>query len=229
MRGGEGGPGVYRKVQNAVVNSTTGKVVYMPPAPLDVPPLMSDLVDWLRQETIVHPVLVAGISQFQLVHIHPFLDGNGLTSRLLSTLLLYRSGYDFKRLFTISELYDRDRARFCSAIQAVREQDMDMTTWIEFFVEGLATQLEEVKTRGVLAIKNDLTARKLGLNARQAVAFDHVVAHGSLSLADLERLFPESSRRTLQRDLTGMLVKGALIDVGSSAVQRQLELRGDDN
>lgn len=50
---------------------------------------------------------VAGIAQFQLVHIHPFVDGNGRTSRLLSTLCLYRSGYDFKRLLTISELYDR--------------------------------------------------------------------------------------------------------------------------
>ena len=56
-------------------------------------------------------MLVAGIAQFQLVHIHPFVDGNGRTSRLLSTLCLYRSGYDFKRLFTLSEYYDRDRAR----------------------------------------------------------------------------------------------------------------------
>ena len=63
------------------------------------------------RESAIHPVLVAGIAQFQLVHIHPFLDGNGRTSRLLSTLCLYRAGYDFKRLFTISEYYDRDRGR----------------------------------------------------------------------------------------------------------------------
>ncbi|MBI5721343.1 MAG: Fic family protein [Burkholderiales bacterium] len=62
-----------------------------------------------------HPVLVAGLAQFQLVHIHPFVDGNGRTSRLLSTLCLYRSGYGFKRLFTLSEFYDRDRSAFYSA------------------------------------------------------------------------------------------------------------------
>ena len=78
---------------------------------MDVPALMQELVAWLRQEAEVHPALVAGIAQFQLVHIHPFLDGNGRTSRLLSTLCLYRAGYDFKRLFTLSEYYDRDRAR----------------------------------------------------------------------------------------------------------------------
>ena len=80
---------------------------------------------WLRAESAVHPVLVAGIAQFQLVHIHPFLDGNGRTSRLLSTLCLYRTGYDFKRLFTLSEFYDRDRAA-----STVRSRACASTTWI---------------------------------------------------------------------------------------------------
>ena len=97
---------------------------------------MAELVDFLRSETDTHPVLVSGIAQFQLVHIHPFLDGNGRTSRLLSTLCLYRAGYDFKRLFTISEYYDRDRPAFYRAIQGVRERDMDMTGWLEHFVTG---------------------------------------------------------------------------------------------
>ncbi|MCZ6879107.1 MAG: Fic family protein [Acidobacteria bacterium] len=70
------------------------------------------------------------------MHIHPFLEGNGRTSRLLSTLGLYRAGYDFKRLFTISEYYDRDRASFYKAIQSVRESDMDMTGWLEDFRRG---------------------------------------------------------------------------------------------
>lgn len=72
---------------------------------------------------------------------HPFVDGNGRRSRLLSTLCLYRAGYDFKRLFTLSEFYDRDLGAFYNAIQSVRAQDMDLTGWLEFFVTGLATQL----------------------------------------------------------------------------------------
>ena len=52
-------------------------------------------------------IILAGICQFQFVHIHPFIDGNGRTARLLSTLILYKTGYDFKRLFTLSEYYDK--------------------------------------------------------------------------------------------------------------------------
>lgn len=58
--------------------------------------MMSEMVKWLNADLEIHPVLVSGIAQFQLVHIHPFLDGNGRTSRLLSTLCLYKVGYDFK-------------------------------------------------------------------------------------------------------------------------------------
>ncbi len=97
---------------------------------------MTELVHWLNNERTIHPVLISGIAQFQLVHIHPFLDGNGRTSRLLSTLCLYRNGYDFKRLFSISEYYDRDRSAFYQAIQQVREHNMDLTGWLEYFIEG---------------------------------------------------------------------------------------------
>lgn len=140
VRGGSGAPGAYRTIQNYVVNSATREIVYTPPPPIEVPALMQELVEWLREDTGIHPALVAGVAQFQLVHIHPFVDGNGRTSRLLSTLCLYRFGYDFKRLFTISEFYDRDRSRFYRALQSVGEQEMDLTGWLEFFVEGLMTQ-----------------------------------------------------------------------------------------
>ena len=87
---GAAAPGDYRKIQNLVVNSVTGETVYTPPPAHDVPIMMAELVNYLNSETGTHPVLISGIAQFQLVHIHPFLDGNGRTSRLLSTLSLYR-------------------------------------------------------------------------------------------------------------------------------------------
>ena len=94
VRGGSARPGEYRTVQNLVVNSATGQTIYTPPPPGDVPDLMRDLAQWLNTPSDIHPVLVSGIAQFQLVNIHPFIDGNGRTSRLLSTLSLYRTGYD---------------------------------------------------------------------------------------------------------------------------------------
>ena len=109
------------------------------------------------------------------MHIHPFLDGNGRTSRLISTLCLYRSGYDFKRLFTISEYYDRDRSAFYRVIQEVRERGMDMTGWLEYFVEGLTTQLAEVRERGELAIRRDVLVKEHRLSDRQAKALGHIL------------------------------------------------------
>ena len=159
VRGGSAAPGEYRHVQNYVVNAATGKIVYMPPPAQEVPILMRELVDWLNRESDVHPVLASGIAQFQLVHIHPFLDGNGRTSRLLSMLCLYRTGYDFERLFTISEYYDRNRAAFYRALQGVREQGMDLTGWLEYFTVGLASQLPELRqavTRAVTSYDTEL-------------------------------------------------------------------------
>ena len=216
VRGGSAAPGEYRRIQNYVVNSGTGAVVYTPPAAYDVPILMRELIDWLNQERDVHPVLVSGIAQFQLVHIHPFLDGNGRASRLLSTLCLYKAGYDFKRLFTISEYYDRDRAAFYRAIQGVREQDMDLTGWIEYFTAGLATQLDEVKARGERTIRRDALVRQHALSDRQAVALGHVIEHGRLTIHDYGELCSGTNRRTLQRDLRALVEKGLLAEAGTA-------------
>jgi Fic family protein len=216
VRGGAAAPGEYRKIQNYVVNSVTGETIYTPPPVHDVPIMMAELAAWLNRERAVHPVLVSGVAQYQLVHIHPFLDGNGRTSRLLSTLCLYRSGYDFKRLFTISEYYDRDRSAFYRVIQEVRERGMDMTGWLEYFVEGLTTQLAEVRERGELAIRRDVLVKEHRLSDRQAKALGHILQHGSLTIQDFERLCPEVNRRSLQRDIKVMVGMGLLVSEGAT-------------
>jgi Fic family protein len=216
VRGGSAAPGMYRKVQNYVANSLTGEIVYTPPPAHDVPIMMAELVDWLNQQQDVHPVLASGIAQFQFVHIHPFLDGNGRTSRLLSTLCLYRAGYDFKRLFTISEYYDRDRPAFYSAIQSVRKSAMNMTGWLEFYVEGLATQLAEVRKRGEQAIRRDVLVKEHQLSDRQAIAVGYILEHGSLTIQDFEGLCPDVNRRTLQRNLKAMVDSGLVVTEGET-------------
>jgi len=216
VRGGSAAPGEYRNIQNYVVNSANGQVVYTPPPACDVPILMGELIGWINATTEVHPVLVSGIAQFQLVHIHPFLDGNGRTSRLLSTLCLYRAGYDFKRLFTISEYYDRDRALFYRAIQSVRENGMDMTGWVEFYADGLATQMREVTEKGERVIRRDVLVKQHGLNKRQAAAIGCLLEHAEFTIQDFVLLCPDANRRTLQRDLKGLLDAGILTTKGAT-------------
>jgi Fic family protein len=217
VRGGSATPGEYRKIQNYVVNSSTGDVIYTPPAAYDVPIMMAEFVIWLNREQDVHPILMSGIAQFQLVHIHPFLDGNGRTSRLLSTLCLYRAGYDFKRLFTISEYYDRNRSAFYQAIQSVRKSGMDMTGWLEYFVAGLSTQLGEIKDLGQQAIRRDVLVQRHDLHERQTKALAHLLQHGKLTIQDFASVCPNVNRRSLQRDLKEMLAKGLIAEVGVGA------------
>lgn len=216
VRGGQARPGEYRLAQNYVVNSITREVIYTPPPPGDVPDLMRELVLWLNDPGEIHPVLVSGIAQYWLVHIHPFLDGNGRTSRLLSTLCLYRAGYDFKRLFTLSEYYDRNRSAFYAALRSVRAPDLDVTGWLEYFLAGLTTQLGEVVERGKLAIRVDVLTSEHDLTARQSVALRYLLLHGTLSIQTFEVLVPDVNRRTLQRDLKAMVDKGILTTEGAT-------------
>lgn len=218
VRGDKAAPGNYRKIQNYVANSLTHEIIYTPPAPLEVPHLMRELVDWINQAEDLSPVLIAGITQFQFVHIHPFIDGNGRTARLLSTLILYKTGYDFKRLFTISEYYDKDRPAYYMAIQSVRNNDMDMTAWLEYFVNGLRSQMKEIQQKGEQLINQDAALQKIkrvGLNTRQEKAMKYLLKNGTISVNEYQA---EASciRRTAQRDLSDLMGKGIVKIVAKS-------------
>jgi Fic family protein len=215
VRGDRAMPGEYRRVQNYVVDGQ-GQVIYTPPPAHDVPHLMREFVNWLGKEQDTNAILIAGIAQFQLVHIHPFLDGNGRTARLVSTLCLYRSGYDFKRLFTISQYYDHDRAGYYRALQSVSKREMDLTGWLEYFTEGLATQMREVQERGEKVIRRDALVKKYRLSERQALALRHLLEQGTLTIQEFERLSPKVSRRSLQRDLKDMVDIGLLLTEGET-------------
>lgn len=222
VRGDSAQPGEYRTVQNYVANSITNEIIYTPPAAFDVSILMSELVHWLRQERTIPPVLIAGIAQFQLVHIHPFLDGNGRTARLLSTLCLYRSGYDFKQLFTISEYYDRNRQEYYKALQSVRNNNMDMTTWLDYFTTALETQMHEIQIKGSHVIKLDILVIKYQLNERQKQAIGALLAREDqdFTIQDYESFCPGVNRRSLQRDLSDLIQKKLVSQKGIKKAAR---------
>jgi len=218
VRGGTLEPGKYRKVQNYIINSSTREVIYTPPPYTKIPKLMSEFVGWLNRKSEISPVLVAGIGQFQFVDIHPFLDGNGRTARVLCSLILYQNGYDFKRLFSLSEYYDLNRNRYYDAIQSVREQNDDMTQWLEYFTEGLMKQLKEVKQKGEKAIKKDIisqNAEQFRLNDRQQKILNYFLDVNSASVDEIKQEF-DFVRRTIQRDLSKLVELGLLKVVSKS-------------
>ena len=72
--------------------------VYTPPRPEDVSDLMADLMDWIQRSDKegISPLIISAVAHYQFESIHPFVDGNGRTGRALSTLILYKMGYDTK-------------------------------------------------------------------------------------------------------------------------------------
>jgi Fic family protein len=216
VRGDSADPGNYRKVQNYVVNAINNEIIYTPPPPYEVPHLMRELVEWLNAPIAVSPIIIAGTAQFQFVHIHPFVDGNGRTARLLCTLILYKNGYDFKRLFSLSEFYDQKRNDYYHAIQTVRSNNMDMTFWLEYFTNALKTQMLEVKRRGESAIKKDIIierASKEDLNERQRSVLIFLLNNPSIGRAKYVELF-KVSLRTANYDLAQLEKLGFIEKTG---------------
>ena len=161
VRGEYKNPGRIRETQ-VVIGDRDGEnivVHHEPPPPHEVTPLLDALMDWLgevkyhppraqidkgKHDPWVHPVIVAGIAQHRMVWIHPFLDGNGRTARMFTTMLLYQRGYDFKYLFDLSTYYNRNRDNYYANLRTADETG-DYTPWLQYFLGGFAYQLFGIK------------------------------------------------------------------------------------
>jgi Fic family protein len=121
---------------------------YVAPPPERVKPLMSELLAWWNGEApAISPIVSAAIVHHQFETIHPFADGNGRAGRMLSLWELYRRGFDNHHIFSIDEFYWEDRPRYYAALEKVRQQNGDLTSWVEYSAAGLRATLERVWTR----------------------------------------------------------------------------------
>ena len=212
-------PGEFRKIQNYVVNNKTKEVVYTPPPASEVSILMLELVDWMRSDNAkqLSPLLRSGIAHYQLVTIHPFLDGNGRTARALANLILYHSGYDIKKLFSLEEYYDMNPADYYEALQSVRTIGV-LTTWLEYFTAGIATEMQKIKEL-VLTHSRDRALRdKIGqvaLTERQLKILAYVEEHGRITNRELQQI-ANLSHETAHKELLTLIQSGLLNKKGKA-------------
>lgn len=141
----------YRDGQNVIKDGVTGTIVYMPPEAKDVPGLMRNLVSWIKENKELPYPIVAGIVHYQFATIHPYYDGNGRTSRLLTTLVLHLGGYDLKGLYSLEEYYAKNLLGYYRAISIgpshnyyFGRAESDITPWLEYFAEGMSFAFEKV-------------------------------------------------------------------------------------
>ena len=160
-------PTPYREGQNAIKNSSTGALIYLPPEAEDVPSLMASLVAWAAEaeRSGLPAPLIAGLVHYQFVTIHPYYDGNGRTARLLATFILHKGGYGLNGFFSLEEHHARDLHGYYQALTThphhnyyFGRSEADLTPWLEYFISTLAAVFEAVR----------LTAQKCAFEGRQA-------------------------------------------------------------
>ncbi len=214
--------GEYRKTQVVVKNAQTGEITFRPPPAIEVPFLMSAFLEWLNGGADEpHAVIAAGVTHYEIVRVHPFLDGNGRVARALATLVLFLYHYDVKRFFALEEYYDREPMHYYEALQAVGKADGDVTGWLEYFSEGLAIELtrikEKVKSLSTdLKIKKSLGGQQLSLTERQIKIVEYVQENGFLQNKAFFELFPMVSEDTVLRELKDLMEKGIVKKEGTT-------------
>jgi Fic family protein len=156
VRGFTRAPGQIRKVQNWIGGGDDIKTAaFVPPAHETVKDLMSDLEKYWHNDDDLTPVLIkTAMAHYQFETIHPFLDGNGRTGRLMITLQLIDSGILTKPTLYISDYFERNRAAYYDSLERVRHSG-DYDQWVRFFIGGVAETARDASQtmRDVVALK----------------------------------------------------------------------------
>ena len=212
--------GKYRKKEVVIRNSITGEVSFKPPLAVEVPWQMGDLMQFINTEKEVHPVLRAGIVHYEFVRIHPFLDGNGRVGRALSTLVMFRDGYDIRNFFSLEEHFDNNPNEYYEALQSVARQKGNQTDWLTYFVECVSAELSKIKERIERISIDSNFKKKLGgqimLNERQLKVIEYIQEVGYFENSFFENVFPMVSEDTVLRDLQDLVKKGILKKQGKT-------------
>ncbi|MHB8362490.1 MAG: Fic family protein [Patescibacteria group bacterium] len=128
-----------------------GQPVYLPPDVKDVKTLIENLVKFINNNTEnIDPLILAGIFHKQMVIIHPFIDGNGRTTRLITKVLLAAMGLDTFNLFSFENYYNKNITKYFHEVGEFGDyyelkDKIDFTVWLEYFTDGIIDELLRVQ------------------------------------------------------------------------------------
>ncbi len=186
-------------------------VVFETATPFDTPRRMAELVDWLRdvrEPRRLHPLLIVAVFTVVFLEIHPFQDGNGRLSRVLTTLLLLQAGYAYAPYSSLENVIEHSKESYYLALRqtqgTIRSDTPDWQPWLIFFLRALQQQKRRLSAKVerekiALADLSDLAVRIL----------DHVRDHGRVTTRDMVR-DAGASPNTLKATFTALVGKGLL-------------------
>ncbi|MBI3589836.1 MAG: Fic family protein [Candidatus Melainabacteria bacterium] len=175
--------GKLRKEPVFVNNPKTGKTTYWPPDYQDVKQLLDNLIRYTKNNKLkVDFLILAGLFHKQFVIIHPFIDGNGRTARLLTKLLLANMGLNTFSLFSFESYYNQNVTKYFQQVGVLGnyydvKNKIDFTSWLEYFTDGIIDELLRVgKELKALSITPDTT-----LESYHKKLLDYIKKHGYIN------------------------------------------------
>jgi len=143
--------GNLRKKPVVIHDPRTRKIIYLPPDAKDVKKLMEDLIEFINgKQDKIDPLILAGIFHKQTVITHPFMDGNGRTTRLATKVLLAEMGLNTFNLFSFENYYNKNVTKYFQTVGEFGNyyeltDKIDFTSWLEYFTEGIIDELLRVQ------------------------------------------------------------------------------------
>jgi Fic family protein len=231
-------PTPYRDGQNVIRDSGTGRIVYMPPEAKDVAELMGELMRWINNEinqTDLPMPIIAAIAHYQFATIHPYYDGNGRTARLLTNLVLHKSGYGLKGVYSLEEYYARNLAGYYQALSIGESHnyyfgraDADISPWIIYFCQGMADAFAKVRLKATQAaqqsqIDHSGLLRELTPKQRQVLSlFQQNKYITTRDIADLLQVHTRTALNFCHK----WIEEGFIVAQGEGNKNRRYELAG---
>lgn len=206
--------GVFRNRQvfvgRHIFDGTSFKeiVEYMPPETKDVPHLVAEFLEWLNSEKTkeLNSVILAGIVHYEIARVHPFIDGNGRTARLMAALVLYKSGFDHRRFFALDDYYDENRSAYYAALKTVQVGKGNITKWLEYLTGGVLYSINKVKD---FIAKMELSPKiengeRIELTQKQIKILERIKEKGKVSNKDLRDMF-DISRQAILKEISKLI------------------------
>jgi len=190
-------------------------IVFETATPFDTPRRMAELLKWLndaRELKRIHPLLIVAVFIVAFLEIHPFQDGNGRLSRILTTLLLLQAGYAYVPYSSLESVIENSKEGYYLAMRqtqgSIRTETPNWQPWITFFMRAMQQQ----KRR--LAVKVEREKNAMAVLPELAVKIlDYVRDNGRVTTRDMVRE-AEASPNTLKAIFTALVKKGLLVRHG---------------
>ena len=196
------------------------KTVYDGPEVTVLNQEIDEMLAWLGGADDLHPVIVAGILHFHFVSIHPLADGNGRTTRLLTSLYLGLRDYDFRSSLVLESYYSIDKQAYYDALSLAKNyagrKVASLNPWLDYFIDGFLSSAKvlaiEVNALSGL-VKN---ADRVKISKAESDILSYVKQFGSISLSEAEDILVGMSKRTIQRRLMKLVDDGYVVIEGDA-------------